>query len=252
MDIFTAAILVATGIAAGFITTVVGGASVVAFPVMIAIGLPPIVANATTAVAVSFAGLVAAIDDRKRLPRWDVRLLLLIAIAIICSGAGALLLLALPERAFVVVLPLLIGFATLLFAYADTIRRWGEARGRAAPTAGINPVLFAPIAVYGGYFGAGMSIMVLAMLATNSYGSFRDMNVLKNLIGSLVSVVAIIIFVIEDVIAWPPALVMMAGALTGGFIGGRLVRVVPTEVMRWVVIVTGAATTVLFAWRYWF
>lgn len=255
MSMLDIVILVAGGLSGGFITAIVGGASLVAFPALLAIGLPPIVANATTSVSISPASLVAALDDRAKWPAWDARFLALAAVTMICSGAGAVLLLAMPERSFTMIVPALIGFATVLFTFGDRIRTWAARYGRAearAPAGNLNLFLFAPVAFYGGYFGAGFGVLVLSLMAATSSADFRALNVIKNLIGALTSVVAIAIFIVQGVVAWGPALVMMAGALVGGFLGGRLVRYVRAERMRHVVIAVGVAMTVLFAYRYWF
>ena len=107
------------------------------------------------------------------------------------------------------------------------------------------------MAVYGGYFGAGMSVMLLAILSGTRPDDFRAINVIKNLLASLTSVVAVLVFVAQGVVAWPPTLVVMAGAALGGFAGGRLVPVVSPDLMRWAVIAVGTVLTVVYARRYW-
>ena len=107
------------------------------------------------------------------------------------------------------------------------------------------------VAIYGGYFGAGMSVMLLAILSAGGGGDFRATNVLKNLLSGLTSFVAVVVFVFQGMVAWPPTMVMMVGALAGGFLGARIVRVLPPEALRWVVIVAGSILTMIYAWRYW-
>ncbi|HKF99210.1 MAG TPA: sulfite exporter TauE/SafE family protein, partial [Xanthobacteraceae bacterium] len=114
----------------------------------------------------------------------------------------------------------------------------------------VAPLL--PVSIYTGYFGAGAGVMLLGVLSIATGGDYRSANLAKNLITSLNSVVAAIIFVVGDKIAWPASLTMMAGALIGALIGARLAQVVPREAMRVVVVVVGALLTVLFARRYWF
>jgi uncharacterized protein len=174
-------------------------------------------------------------------------------VCVVGSVAGAVLLLLTPDKAFTAVVPLLIGFATVLFAAAGPIRGWIAARAAATRGAGggLRLVLFAPVAVYGGYFGAGMSVMLLALLSVSRAEDFRATNVLKNLLSGLTSFVAVVVFVLQGVVAWPATLAMMAGALIGGFAGGRLVRILPPTPVRWVVIAAGAVLTVVYAWRYW-
>ena len=244
--------LLASGLAGGVVTAIVGGASLITFPALLAAGLPPVVANASNTVALAPGNLAAAFADRERMPAWDRSLLGLAAIAMLGSVAGALLLLATPERAFTALVPALIGGATLLFAVSDRVRRRLAAReGPRAMSAAARLLLFAPIAVYGGYFGAGMSVMLLAVLSAAFYADLRTANVVKNLLSGLTSVLAVAVFVAQGVVAWAPALVVMVGASVGGFAGGRLVRVVPAPWLRAAVIAVGAILTLVYARKYW-
>jgi uncharacterized membrane protein YfcA len=256
MDGASGLMLFGAGLAGGVVTAVVGGASLITFPALMAAGLPAIVANASNAVALMPGNFVGGIADLERLPRWDRSFVGLIAVCVAGSVAGAVLLLVTPERAFTVVVPLLIGLATILFAGAGRIRRWILARaarphGTPVSSEGLRLLLFAPVAVYGGYFGAGMSVMLLAILSVSATDDFRATNVVKNLISGLTSLVAVVVFVFQGIIAWPPTMIMMAGALVGGFLGGRLARVLPPDLMRGVVITVGTILTMIYAWRYW-
>jgi uncharacterized membrane protein YfcA len=151
--------------------------------------------------------------------------------------------------------PLLLGFATVLFAYAGPISRWlaarSERRGRPRHW-GHSIAALAPVSLYAGYFGAGVGVMLLGVLSVNTNGDYRSANVAKNLLTSLNSVVASAVFVWQGAVVWAPTLTMMAGALVGALIGARLAQVVPREVMRIVVVVVGAILTAAFARRYWF
>jgi hypothetical protein len=251
MDAQTGLLLFGAGLAGGLVTAMVGGASLITFPALMAGGLPAIVANASNTVALTPGNLVAALADVERLPRWDRSLLAVSGVCVTGSIAGAALLLLTPEKAFTAIVPLLIGFATLLFALSGPIRAWIVSRAATSGGAGSAALLFAPVAVYGGYFGAGMSVMLLAILSVTRPGDFRAINVIKNLLSSLTSVLAVLVFVAQGVVAWPPTLVVMAGAALGGFAGGRLVRVVSPDLMRWTVIAVGTILTVIYARRYW-
>ena len=242
----------AAGLAGGIVTAMVGGASLITFPALLAVGLPAIVANASNTVALAPGNLAAALADLERIPRWNRSFAGLALISVVGSGAGAALLLATPEKAFTAVVPLLIGFATVLYALAGRIRPWIASRATGgAPSTGSEPLLFAPVAVYGGYFGAGMSVMILAILSVTRADEFRSSNVIKNLLSALTSFVAVVVFVLTGTVAWPPTLVVMTGAVIGGFTGGRLARVLPSELMRRVVIVVGTVLTLVYARRYW-
>lgn len=252
MDGLSGLMLFGAGLAGGVVTAVVGGASLITFPALLTAGLPAIVANASNTVALTPGNLMAGLADVERLPRWDRSLVGLMVVCVTGSVAGAALLLLTPEKAFTTVVPLLIGFATILFALSGRIRLWILSRKPAATTGpGLGALLFAPVAVYGGYFGAGLSVMLLALLSVSRTDEFRTINVLKNLLSALTSFVAVGVFVFQGVIAWPPTVVVMAGAAIGGFLGGRLVRVVSQDVMRWTVIAMGTILTALYAWRYW-
>jgi len=256
MDSPSGLLLFGAGLAGGIVTAVVGGASLITFPALLAAGLPAIVANASNAVALMPGNFVGGMADLERLPRWDRAFMGMIAVCVAGSVAGAVLLLVTPERAFTMVVPLLIGLATILFAGAGRIRRWILSRaarpnGTRVSAAGLRLLLFAPVAVYGGYFGAGMSVMLLAILSVSDTDDFRTTNVIKNLISGLTSLVAVVVFVFQGMVAWPPTMVVMAGASVGGFLGGRLARILPPSLMRGIVITVGTILTVIYAWRYW-
>ncbi|HTK88975.1 MAG TPA: sulfite exporter TauE/SafE family protein [Verrucomicrobiae bacterium] len=254
MDGPSMVMLLGAGLAGGVVTAVVGGSSLITFPALLAAGLPPIVANASNTVALTPGNFAGGLADLERLPRWDRSFVGLMAVAVVGSAAGAALLLATPEKAFTALVPLLIGFATLLFALSDRIRTWlarGHEGGGPWTSGPVRLLLFAPVAVYGGYFGAGMSVMILALLAITLEADFRAVNVLKNFLSGLTSLVAVGVFVSHGMVAWPPVAVMMAGVLTGGFLGGRLVRVLPPPLLRGIVITVGSVLTVIYAWRYW-
>ena len=255
MDGASATMLFGAGIAGGIVTAIAGGSSLITFPALLAAGLPPIVANASNAVGLLPGNFIAGLADPERMPRWDRSLLGLTLVCVAGSVAGAVLLLVTPEKAFTAVVPLLIGFATILFALSDRVRQWIQSRpaaGRGVRMSadGLKILLLIPVAIYGGYFGAGMSVMLLAILSVG-FDEFRTTNVIKNLLAGLTSLVASVVFVAQGMIAWPPVIVMMAGALIGGFTGGRLVRVLRPELVRWIVIVVGTILTVVYARRYW-
>jgi uncharacterized membrane protein YfcA len=255
MDGLSGLMLFGAGLAGGMVTAVVGGASLSTFPALLAAGLPPTGANASNAVALMPGNFVAGIADVDRRPRWDRSSLGVITVGAAGSVVGAGLLLVTPDRAFTAVVPLLIGPATILFAGAGRIRRWStgrrpRARGAHGGSDGLR-LLLAPVAVYGGYFGAGLSVMLLAVLSISNTDEFRTTNVIKNQISGLTSLVAVVVFVYRGTVAWPPTVVMMAGALVGGFLGGRLARVLPPSLIRGIVITVGAILTVIYGWRYW-
>jgi uncharacterized membrane protein YfcA len=156
-----------------------------------------------------------------------------------------------------VLIPLLLGFATVLFAYAgrivEALRARARARGGAEPRMSVTslPMLF-PVSIYGGYFGAGVGVLLLGVLSIATRGDYRSANVAKNLVTALNTFAASLIFIGLGAVAWPQTLAMMAGCIIGGYCGAHFARAVPQSVMRVVVVAVGALLTMAFAWRYWF
>jgi uncharacterized membrane protein YfcA len=172
------------------------------------------------------------------------------------AGAGAVLLLATPERFFEIMVPVLLGFATVLFAFAqragDWLRARARRRGRDIAFSVTSLKMLLPVSFYGGYFGAGVGVLVLGVMSVATGGDYRSANVVKNLVISLNCAAAAAVFIIRGTVLWPQTLALMAGTIAGGIAGASLARVIPREIMRVAVVVVGALLTVFFAWRYWF
>jgi len=257
MTLPTILLLFATGIFGGVMASMVGGASVITFPVLLATGLPPVVATASNLVAVSPGNFLAALADRSQLPSFNRAFVGLIVASVLGAFVGAVLLMATPARLFEVLIPLLLGFATVLFAFSRRITGWLRARalkrGGQEPRMSVTSIpMLLPVSVYGGYFGAGVGVLLLGVLSIATGGDYRAANVAKNLVASLNTLVASIWFITHGAISWPPTLSMMGGCLIGGYCGAQLARIAPQPVMRVVVVLVGAALTAAFAWRYWF
>lgn len=253
MDAMIIFLLFISGIAGGIINALAGGATLITFPVMLAAGLTPVIANASNAVAVAPGHLIAAFADREKLPTPDKYLLISLSLCVTGGVLGALLLLMLPDRWFVLPVPALIAFATLLFAFAPTISSWAERR-RADTEAGQRRGLavLGAASIYGGFFGAGLGVILTAVLSLQEPDDIRKVKVLKNLLATAVSLAAVTIFIVQDAVQWPETLVMLTGALLGGYLGGLLVRVLPAYIVRWFVIVAGIVMSIVYAQRYWF
>ena len=256
MTFHTILILLGTGLIGGLMASMVGGASVITFPVLLTLGLPPVVATASNLVAVSAGNFLAAVTDRARLPAFNRAFVGLVLASVLGALLGAILLLATPTRLFEFLIPLLLGFATVLFAFAGRITEWlrarARARGRQWKMSVTSVPMVLPISVYGGYFGAGAGTLLLGVLTIATEGDYRSANVAKNLVSSLNTVAASVWFISHGAVSWPQTLAMMAGCLLGGFCGAHLARRIPQTFMRWLVVAVGAALTALFAWRYWF
>ncbi|MGL4404640.1 MAG: sulfite exporter TauE/SafE family protein [Notoacmeibacter sp.] len=250
MDIKITSLLFGAGVLGGLINAIAGGATLITFPAMLAAGLPAIVANASNAVAVMPGHLVAAIADRDKLPAVNRRFLGVLMASLIGGGLGAGLLLITPERLFILLVPALIAFATLTFAFGKRIQH-------ALPLAATERTstrsgLVAATSTYGGYFGAGLGVMLLAVLTVTGQEDLRAANVLKNLLATAVSLTTVIIFTISGYISWPETVTMLIGALLGGLLGAKLIAVLPASIVRILIIATGCIMAVTYAFRFWF
>jgi uncharacterized protein len=256
VDTATVALLAGAGLVGGVANAIAGGATLITFPAMLASGIPPVIANASNAVAVTPGHFIAAIADRERIPAFDRRFLLLVVLSLVGAAIGATLLLVTTDRTFILLVPLLVGAATLIFAFSRQIQQAIQGRKRGGRKRGksrgfLGEILIVPATIYGGYFGGGLGVMLLAILGVIGVRDVRAANVLKNLLATAVSAVTIAIFIWKGIVDWPHTLVMLVGAACGGFLGGWLVRVLPPAAVRTAVIAAGTAITLYYAWRYW-
>ena len=245
-------ILVAlAGFVAGFMNVLAGGGSFVTLPALIAAGLSALGANASSTVALFPAQAVTAFMARKDvvLPTdvAAVSVRVLAAISLAGGFLGALLLLATPPGLFLTIVPWLILFATGVFARGAQLTR-GVAGLRLGPT-GIY-VIQAVVSVYGGYFGGGIGILMLAALTVFGFRDMRAMNGLKIVLAMLMNVAAVGTFVVAGLVQWQPAAVLGIFALVGGLVGMTVARRVPALYVRWFVIAIGLVLTVAFFVRF--
>jgi uncharacterized membrane protein YfcA len=256
MDPIHIALLVLAGIAGGIIATIVGGAAVVVYPALIASGVSPQLAAVCNLTALMPASLLAALSDHTQLPPFNRDFLGLVVTSVVGAGLGASLLVLTPERMFSIFVPLLLAFATVLFAFSERISQWlrnrAADRGHALAFNLASLKMLLPVSFYGGYFGAGVGILMLGVFTVATGGDYRSANVTKNLVASLNGIAAVSIFAWQGVVVWPQTLALMAGTIIGGLIGARIARVIPRQVVRVLIVVVGAALTVAFARRYWF
>lgn len=244
-------LLMVAGFLGGVANSMAGGASLITFPAMMAAGLAPIPANASNTVALIFGNVMGAWTERQQLPAFDRSLWLAMFIAALGGALGAVLLLNTPETVFVLVVPALIGCATVIFAFSKSIQNW-VAKRDVAHGQSLRAVLLFPASIYGGYFGAGMGVIFMAVLSATSAWTLRSSNAVKNILGALANGAAIVIFVAQGIVSWPQTLVMMAACLVGGFVGGKALGIVSVAAMKNVIITIGAFMTGFYAWQYWF
>jgi uncharacterized membrane protein YfcA len=189
------------------------------------------------------------------LPSVDRKFFGLIAASVAGAVIGGFLLLNTPHRVFEVLIPILLGFATVIFACSPQIAAWlrvrNAARGGTTMSVTSLPLLL-PISVYGGYFGAGVGVLLLGVLSVAADGDYRKANAIKNLVAAITTVVVVLYFTITGAVSWPQTAVMAAGATIGGFFGGRIGAWVSPRTMRFIVVGIGVSLTAAYAWRYWF
>jgi uncharacterized membrane protein YfcA len=256
-------LLVAAAYAAGVMNAMAGGGTILTFPALVVVGLPAIAANATSTVALlpgtvaSFLGYRHELRDHVH---WFRRLLVP---SLIGGAIGSVLLLRTPERTFELLAPLLVLFATVLFVLQGLVARRLAARasGAAAGAAGAEfpgaarwttaALLQLAVAVYGGYFGAGIGILMLALLGWLGVSNIHAANGLKNFFGFCINSVAAAWFVVQGAVVWPAALVVVVGATLGGYSGARFARRIGREKARAAVVVIGLLVTAILLWQRW-
>jgi len=245
-------LLLGAGFLGGIANSMAGGASLFTFPALLVAGLSPVVANASNALAVTSSNGVGFLSDLKKLPQRDLGFWMSVGVAILGGGLGAWLLLVTPEKTFTQTVPALIGFATLIFTFAKPIQKFlSRMLGGGHDHPKLRQVLLFPVAIYGGYFGAGAGVIILSALSATSSMELRSLNALKNLFAFLMNLTAIVFFVWFGLIAWPQTLIMMVGTIAGGFAGIKLTKVLPSGTVRAVITTCGVLMTAIYVWRYW-
>jgi len=240
-------------VAAGAVNALAGGGTLITFPVLTAMGLPALAANITNTVALCPGHVGATIAQADAL-RGQRKLLMLLIPAGIAGGlVGGDLLLHTGERTFRQVVPLLLLASSVLLASQDRVRAFLLERGRRRGTSG-GHARFAPLvvgiaAIYGGYFGAGLGVVLLAALGVVLDQPLARINALKQVVALVVNVAAAVFFLFSDQIHWPAAAAMAVGALVGGAIGGHLTTRVNAALLRRVMVVVGAALAVVYLVR---
>jgi uncharacterized membrane protein YfcA len=235
---------------AGAINSVAGGGTLVSFPVLVWLGLPSVVANATSTMGIWPGSLGSIWGFRRELRRADRVMLLLAAPSLVGGGIGAFLLRRTSPAAFDRLVPFLILFATLLFGLRGVVQRWlgsREAReARSRTWLAVGMVFQLAVGTYGGYFGAGASIIMLSALGILGMTDLLEMNALTSLFALCINGVAIVVFIAAGLIHWPYVLAMAAGALLGGYGAAGVARRVGAQAVRRFVITVGAVLSVVF------
>jgi uncharacterized protein len=258
MELTTIAVLAAAAFGAGVLNAVAGGGSFLTFPALVFAGIPPIAANATSALAVSPGYLGSTLGFKPELQALPKRLLVQELLVAATGGVvGALLLLVTPSSVFSQLVPWLLLFATTLFALGPVIAK----RRQAAQTAdakdaqeahslgGARLLGLLVVCIYGGYFNGGLGILLMALYGLVGESRLNTTNALKNINSLVLSLLSVAAFVWADVIVWPEGLLMMAFATLGGFTGAKLAKRLSSTWLRTLVIATGLVMTLVFFTR---
>jgi uncharacterized protein len=243
VNLATGAFLFVAAVLGGAINSVAGGGSFIAFPALLFTGAAPITANATNSIALWPGSAASAIAYRRELRDVWREIVPLGTAALLGGLGGSLLLLRTSERAFVLLIPWLLLFATLLFSFGTSV---GAQSRREKASVSVAVVAQFLISIYGGYFGGGMGIMMLAVLSLLGMQDIHRMNALKTVLATLVNGVAIVAFIVAGAVDWTRGLVMIAGGIAGGYAGAAIARRVDAKSVRRLVLAVAWTMTVYF------
>jgi uncharacterized membrane protein YfcA len=245
-------LLFAGGVLAGCINVLAGGAGFMTFPLLVAAGMSEIEANASNFVALLPANIASLYGYRHELRRPTLMLRPRLVLAGIGGALGSLGLLWLGEASFKSAIPWLLTFSTLAFALAPTIKRWLEHRHNFDGKRWIwlSFLLEFIVYVYGGYFGLGMGVVLLALYAMFGHDDIHEANSIRNATITLITLIAIALFAHAGVIRWLPSLIMMLGAFLGGYLMIKVARIVPQLWVRRGILAWSVVLTAIAFWRY--
>jgi uncharacterized membrane protein YfcA len=247
---FDITLLAIAAFVAGVVNTIAGGGTFFTFPALVFVGVPPVIANATSALAVLPGYLSGAIGFRAEIasfPRKD--LIRLVAVSLIGGLAGAGLLLISSNAAFLVLVPFLLLAATLAFLFGQNFREWAKAKNMKITPQG--PVGLVAVSVYGGYFNGGLGIVLLSLFSLWGMKDIHQMNGLKNALSFTLSAISVVAFAVAGLIAWSPAIVMMVAATLGGYVGAPVARAMPKSVLKLFIGAIGFGMSAVFFLRLW-
>ena len=248
----------AGGFAAGAVNAIAGGGTFFSFPALLAVGLSPVVANASNSVALWPASLSGAWAYRRELAHYRRYLLPMGAASLLGGVAGGLLLLAAGDARFSALIPWLLAFATGLFAVSPQLsavlkrlRAPAAAaslgvHGAGSPAGWLVQLL---VSVYGGFFGAGMGILMMASLAIGGHEEVQHINALKNILSAVIYSVTVVTFMVAGAVSWPQTGVMLLAASAGGYGGARMARKIEGPWLRRLVIAVGSALTAYYFYK---
>lgn len=251
MSLWQILLLICAGLLGGLANAIAGGASLFTFPAMLATGLSPIAANATNSLALLPGNSLGAFADRAKLPERDRMFWLGNGVAVLGGLSGALLLLRTSPALFELLVPALIGTATLIFIFSAQIRVGLKSLFGGEPHPALRQCLIFLAAVYNGFFGAGVGVIFIAVLVATGNEDLRTSNAFKNVLGFISNLGGIAIYAFSGVISLPHGFTMMIGTTMGGLLGGKLVQVLPSWLVRSVISAAGMVMTATYVYRFW-
>lgn len=244
-SMFEFMLIIAAGFGAGVLNAIAGGGTFLTFPVLVFTGIPPVAANATSAVAV-FPGYLSAAfgfgNEIRALPRaalWRAT-----GAAFAGGLAGGLLLLVSSNEVFAIIVPFLLAAATLAFAFQNRIGTWLATSGLHLKPWGLAGIF--AVSLYGGYFNGGLGIVLLALFALWGMENLNVMNGLKMALSFVISAVSVATFAVAGIVEWRAAVIMALAAIAGGYAGALLGKALPVWLVRAVVILTGVVMSAVF------
>ncbi|WP_199440764.1 sulfite exporter TauE/SafE family protein [Umezawaea beigongshangensis] len=238
--------VVVAGVFAGGINTVVGSGTLVTFPVLLAVGYPPVVANVSNSLGLVPGSLSGAVGYREELKGQGPRIKRLLPASVLGAVVGAILLVTLPEDAFSTIVPILIAVALVLVVAQPWLnRKLSERQVRRHEHGGAALWVGVFVAgIYGGYFGAAQGVLVMGLMGVLVVEQLQRMNALKNVLTAFVNLVAGVLFIFIADVAWLAVLLLAVGSVVGGQLGAKVGRKLPPAVLRGVIVVVGVAAVV--------
>ena len=236
-------LVLVAGFGAGAINAVIGSGTLITFPVLLAVGYPPIVANVSNNLGLVPGAAAAAVGYREQLRGSRGRLLRFAPATIAGSIIGSVLLLSLPDDSFKKIVPVLITISLILIVLQPRISRWATARREATQPHG-GPLLLGGIfgtGIYGGYFGAGQGILLFGLLAISLPDDLRELNAVRAVLAGTANAVAAVVFIVIADVAYLPVLLIAVGSTAGGYFGAGIGKRLPDPVLRAVIVVVGVA-----------
>jgi uncharacterized membrane protein YfcA len=250
MTYFDLLIAALAAVGAGAVNALAGGGTLISFPVLVAVGVPPLAANVTNAIALCPGYFGATIAQLPNLKGQRAQLLLLVPVAVLGGLAGGMILLRTGERTFTALVPWMILAASFLLAIQEPVKKFVSKRlsnpMHKRHTLALSALPIAAAAIYGGFFSAGMSVLLLAVLGLTLDDTLTRLNALKQVLAFSVNIAAAVFFLFSDKVIWPAAATMAIGALIGGALGGKLAGKLPPAVLRWTVVVAGTCIAVVY------